>query len=332
MTSARDIENDATWLPHRIDVGTRQIEFLKIERDSLSGDGFLADRDPPASGRISLSWDDVQAMKPETGPIHFIFHTAFCRSTLLVRAVDAPGVAAGLSEPGIIPSLTQAGDAMRDLIGPVTALLARPWQGGEAVIVKPTNHANMLLPALLQACPDSKAILMTNSLAAFLRSVARKGLMGRNWARKLFLELQTYAGMDFGMDPRESFALTDMQTAGLAWFLNQRFFGLLQSGQAAQLPADRFRVLDGDRFNEEREKTLSATFDHFEIKVPGVVPSKLASSDVFARHSKLGGAYSEDHAGAEDTVLEQEIDQVGQWLGIIAQQAQVKIPLEQSLF
>lgn len=33
----------------------------------------------------------------------------------------------------------------------VAALLARPWSAGEAVLIKPTNHANMLAPALMRA-------------------------------------------------------------------------------------------------------------------------------------------------------------------------------------
>lgn len=332
MTSKLAIENDASWLPHRIDTARQEVEFLRISCDSLGQRGFLADHDPPPSERARLSWDEVKAMSPQAGNVQFIFHTAFCRSTLLVRAINAPGIAAGLSEPAIIPSLSQAGEAARDLIGPIVSLLSRPWQDGEAVIVKPTNHANMVLPALLRASPQSRAILMSNPMPSFLRSVARKGLMGRNWARKLFLELQSYAGMDFGMDPRESFAMTDMQTAGLAWFLNQRFFAMLVNGQVQGISGDRLAVLDGDRFDAERETTLASAFAHWQIDTPDDLPGKLAEGPVFFQHAKLGGTFSSATEQTDDAKLNEEIEQVAQWVGMIAEQAGVPVPLEHTLF
>lgn len=312
-------------------MATKTVEFLYIARESLSDRGFLADRDPPQSERVTISWDDVKAMRPQTGALHFIFHTAFCRSTLLVRAVDAPGVAAGLSEPAIVPSMTNAGADLQAIIGPIVALLSRPWRDGEAVIVKPTNHANMLLPALLRSSPQSRAILMSNPMPSFLRSVARKGLMGRNWARKLFLELQSYAGMDFGMDPRESFAMTDMQTAGLAWFLNQRFFAMLMNNQVQGVSSTRLKVLDGDKFDADRETTLAAALAHWQINTPAGLISSLSQGPVFSQHAKLGGAFSADAEQIDDKQLLEEIDQISQWVGLIAKQAGITVPLEQTL-
>lgn len=331
MTRAAEIAADPAWLPHRIDVATRQVEFIRVPRATLAERGFLADRNPPASERALVGWEDLQGMQVPTGQLHFIFHTAFCRSTLLVRALDAPGVAAGLNEPGIIASLVNAGDAAAPLLNPLLALLARPHAPGEVMVVKPTNHANRLIPALLRARPDSRAILMSNDLPVFLRSVARKGLMGRNWGRKLFLELQGYAGMDFGMDPRESFAMTDMQAAGLAWLLNQRFFALHLGGQVPGIAPERLRLLDGDRFDAAREETLAAVLDHFGAALPAGLPAMLAEGPVFAQHAKLGGDFAGDDTGGIDPRLEEEIGQVGQWVGLIAQQGGLDLPLPQTL-
>lgn len=330
--SLADIAADPAWLPHRIDVPARQIEFIRVPREALAERGFLADRDPPANARAMASWDDVRAMQVPEGRLNFIFHTAFCRSTLLVRALDAPGVAAGLNEAGIIAGLVNAGEAAAPLLGPILALLARPHAPGEAVVVKPTNHANRLMPALLRARPEARAVLMSNDLPVFLRSVARKGLMGRNWGRKLFLELQGYAGMDFGMDPRESFAMTDMQAAGLAWLLNQRFFALHLAGQVQGAGPERLRVLDGDRFDAARAQTLAATFAHFGIDAPAELADRLATGPVFSQHAKLGGTFAGDDSDGVDARLEEEIAQVGQWTGLIAQQAGLRLPLAQTLF
>lgn len=333
MSDARTIEADPAWLPHRIDVATRQVEFLRITRAELSAPAFLADRKPAAaSERALLTFDVVARMQPRTGPVHFIFHTAFCRSTLLVRALDIPGVAVGLSEPGIIASLVNAGKAGTALVRPILDLLSRPHAEDETVFVKPTNHANRLMPALLAARPDAKAVLMTGGLAPFLAAVVRRGLMGRRWGRQLLLEMQSYAGMDFGMDARESFAMTDLQAAGLAWFLNQRWFAMHLAGGEGP----RLRVLDGERFDAERARTLRAIADLAGAKLSRERAEVAANGPLFASHAKLGGDFASQLAEitsrADSPVIEEEITQVGEWIGMIAQQAHLEAPVKQTLF
>ena len=332
MIDPRIIEHDPAWLPHALDAQKRTVEFIKVPRTTLGDRGFLADRDPGPSDRAVLSWDQVQAMAPSAAPLHLIAHSAFCRSTLLVRAVDTPGVAAPLNEPGILASLVNAGEAAREMITPIMALLSRQHADGETVIVKPTNHANMIVPVILRSVPNSSAVLMTNGMPAFLRAVARRGLMGRNWGRKLFLELQSYAGMNFGMDPKDSFALTDLQAAGLAWFLNQRFFTLIAEGQVQGIDRARIAVLDGDRFDVERERTIGAVFQHFRINAPTGLAAALANGDVFHQHAKLGGSFAAYGTEQRDHLTEQEIDQVGEWIALIAAQAGVTVPVAQTLF
>lgn len=332
MSNARVIEGDPSWLPHRIDAPQRKVEFIRVPRGELSGQGFLADRDPALQDRAVLDWSEVAAMQPASGQLHFIFHTAFCRSTLLVRALDAPGMAVGLNEPGIIASMVNAGEAAAPLIPTLLSLLARPHTSGEIVFVKPTNHANMLMPALLRARLDARAVLMSNDLPVFLGSVVRKGLMGRRWGRQLFLEMQSYAGMDFGMDPRETFVMTDMQAAALAWFLAQRWFALHLSGQVTGIASERLRLLDGDRFDAAREETIASVLALAGVDA-GAFPRELAAGPVFTQHSKLGGVFDAATEEADaDPRLAEEIAQVEQWVAMIAQQAGLSVPLPQTLF
>lgn len=291
MTDPKKIAADPSWLPHRIDVARRTVEFMRIERSELGKTGFLADRKPGSQTDVAvISWDDVCAMRVETGSLHFIFHTAFCRSTLLVRALDRPGVCVGLNEPGILASLAGNVEATKPLVKPVLQLLSRAHEPGETVFVKPSNMANMLIPGMLATAPEARAILMSNALPQFLGSVAKRGLLGRRWGRELFLALQSYAGMDFGMSSRELFAMSDMQAAALAWFLGQRWFLLHMQGQVAGISGDRFRSLDGDRFNAERAKTIAAIADFAALEIDQAAAEELAHADVFDEHAKLGGA------------------------------------------
>ena len=326
MTDAHTIAADASWLPHRIDVETRQVEFLRIPRETLANTGFLSDRDPPADQRAMVAWDEVLAMKPEPGQLHFIFHTAFCRSTLLVRAMNLEGTSVGLAEPGILAQLAGAGEAASDLVKPVCDLLARPWGEGEAVFVKPTNHANMLIPALLAARPDATAVLMTNPLASFLRSVDKRALMGRRWGRQLYLEVMSYAGMDLGMDGREQFSMTDLQASALAWFLSQRLFSMLQAGPEGA----RLRVLDGDRFDLDRADTVEAVLALAGLPIDPQAVERVVDGPLFRSHAKMGGEFAEE--GAAAPAFTQECDQVAQWIGMIAEQAGLAVPVKQTLF
>lgn len=333
---AAEIARDPSWIPHRIDWTQNRMQFLKLERSSLGDAGFLADREPSGpQGEAWLALDRVAAMQPETGPIHFIFHTAFCRSTLLARALDRPGAMASLNEPHILAALAGAGvEPGRPgaaLLAPVLKLLARSFPGESAVVVKPTNHANALIPAILTALPQARAVLMTNPLPSFLAAVIRKGMMGRRWGRLLYLEMQSYAGMDLGMDGREQFAMTDLQAAALAWFLAQRWFALQQ-----QRFGERLAVLDGDVFGREKARTLSAVSKHLGIAMEEGTAETIATGKLFSSHAKSGEDFAAkeaaDAARSRSAVTEEEIAQVGHWIGMIAQQAGLDVPRPQTLF
>ena len=199
------------------------------------------------------------------------------------------------------------------------------------MVVKPTNHANALIPAILTALPQARAVLMTNPLPSFLAAVIRKGMMGRRWGRLLYLEMQSYAGMDLGMDGREQFAMTDLQAAALAWFLAQRWFALQQ-----QRFGERLAVLDGDVFGREKARTLSAVSKHLGIAMEEGTAETIATGKLFTSHAKSGEDFAAkeaaDAARSRSAVTEEEIAQVGQWIGMIAQQAGLDVPRPQTLF
>ena len=318
------LRDDPEWMPHRIDWQRREVEFVRIPAARLSEAGFLFEFQAESANdtaRIPLEAIAAETRAPQN--VHFIFHTAFCRSTLLVRALNIPGHSIGLSEPPIIADLAAGGEAARPVIAPLLGLLARPRQASEAVFVKPTNHANRLIPQLLDAAPNARAILMTNPVEPFLRSVRKRGLMGHRWGRKLFLELQSYAGIDFGMPPEETFAMTDLQTAGAAWLLNQHYFAQISTSRFGK----RVRILDGEAFNARRDETIAAALQFCGISGGGAGATK-PSQETFATHAKTGAPIGRDE---HDQKLEAEIAQVRQWLDMIAGQIGQKLPLAQTL-
>ena len=319
------IEAETEWLPHRIDFQRESIEFVRIPREVFTAPGFLFEYEPAdAADRLPVPLSRIGDISIDSVPFHFVFHTAFCRSTLLARALNIDGISIGLCEPGIVTDLASAGAQARGLHAPILRLLSRKRDGANAVFIKPTNHANRLIPDLMNASPKARAVLMTNSLSPFLTSVRKRGLMGHRWGRKLFLEMQSYAGIDFGMPAEESFAMTDLQTAGAAWLLNQNYFARIASG----LANDRVRTLNGDFFNAHRGETLSAILAFCDVEHRNISATGLAGHTAFSTHSKLGGSVDSD---ASDPTTALEIEQVTQWLGLIAKQLRLNIPVTQTL-
>ncbi|MEO0906529.1 MAG: hypothetical protein AAFY07_03285 [Pseudomonadota bacterium] len=323
------------------------LQFINIARERLSQPAFLAD----AAGEAGIESAAIPVAQmtggeSEIAPIHFVFHTAFCRSTLLVRALEQPGICSGLSEPGILanlagahlanarnpaPGAAAAAAAQGEMLTGIVRLLARPWGAGEAVVIKPTNHANVLIPALMDTAPKARAVMVTNALPSFLAAVARKGMMGRRWGRLLYLEMMSYAGMDLGMDGREQFAMTDLQACALAWFLNQRYFAALQDKFG-----DRVRVLDGDRFADHASQTLVAVSELMNLAITGEMADAIEQSAVFSRDAKTGEDFAEksarDAAASHSAVVEDEVAKVTEWIGMIAQRAGLDIPVRHNLF
>ncbi len=332
MLSPAHLAADPCWLPHAFDPARNVLIFKRLPRERLGASAFLADIARESgfeSAEMPLA-ALVSAAPPVSAPVTFIFHTAFCCSTLLVRALEVPGISTGLSEPGIIASLAGAGPAGQAALAPVAALLARPWGTGEAVFIKPTNHANMLAPALMRALPQSRAVLMTNPLPSFLAAVVRKGMMGRRWGRQLYLEMMSYAGMDLGLDGREQFLMTDLQATGLAWFLNQRFLAAM-----VQNFGERVRVLDGDAFGRDPAATLARAYGFAGQAASPEQIAAIATGPVFARDAKTGEDYAakaaRDAEATRSSVTEDEIAKVGEWVGMIARQAGLSVPLAQTL-
>lgn len=320
-----EVESNPEWIPHGLNLETRTVDLLRVPEERYSATGFLFEYAPPdPADQISISFEQLSELKVEALPLHFIFHTAFCRSTLLARALNIPGVAIGMSEPGIIASLASAGPQVVPLLEPLLRLLGRKRVGIDAIFVKPTNHANRLIPALMKALPEARALLMTNPVSPFLQSVRKRGLLGHRWGRRLYLEMQSYAGIDFGISPEEQFSMTDLQAAGLGWLLNQNYFTQLAAGPFKK----RIRTLDGDWFNGHREKTIEGVLAFAGVNLDNVQLDALSRHHAFVDHSKLGGIMNEPDT---DRTTAEEIEQVRQWLGLIADQMRIAAPLRQTL-
>ena len=302
-SSPRAVACDPQWLPHTYDASGTELTSVFVRRDQLNDVTFLSDDHYQGNfPKIAHSTDDiaVHASDAQQAPIHFIFHTSFCGSTLLAKALDIPGRTVGLREPDVLINLANRiarsdDDANRQRLRLVLRLLARPFGPGETVIVKPSNFANRLILPSLEALPDARAVLLHSDLPTLLRSLVKKGIWGRIFGRKLLRSAGAWTSINFGFDAGQTFELTDLQIAGLSWLMQIHHFG-----EVARRMGDRVLIVDSADFMADPAATIGRAAALFGIELDQTAAAAIAKGPVFSRHSKFSQRdYSVDAREAE---------------------------------
>lgn len=326
------IVGDAAWLAHRYDPGHDAVHFRMVPRAARGGVPFLTDEYLGGPGEpVVIRRADCGEM-PRT-PLHFLFHSAYCASTMLARALDQPGTASSLSEPVLLNDMVgwrrrgadprEHGRVMADAL----ALLGRPFAPGEAVVVKPSNIFNPLMRGAMMLRPDARAILLHAPLRAFLLSVARKGLGCRLWCRELLEHYLADGFVQLGFDARDYFRQSDLQVAAVGWLAQQQAFAAL----AAWAP-DRIATLDSETLTRAPAAAVAAAMRHFGLPIDA---ARIAGHPALARNSKSGadfapGERQRDLAAAE-AAYGGEIDHVMRWAEVIAERANIPLTLPRAL-
>lgn len=326
------IVGDPTWLAHRYDPAQDQFHFVRATRADHDAATFLTDEYLPAGGDVVVvPRQAARSLAASPAPLNFLFHSAYCCSTLLARACNLPGTAMGLKEPVVLNDLQgwrQRGGAPADLaqvLADAMTLLARPFTAGEQVVVKPSNVVNGLAPAILAAAPAARAVLMYAPLPLFLGSVARKGMWGRLWVRDLFVKLSRDGLIDYGFSPEEVMRQTDLQIAAVGWLAQHRLFARL----IERFGPDRIRTVESEAMLIDPAATMTALDRHFRMDMPaGAVDDIVANA--FGRHAKTGerfGATQRSAIQRDDlSVHADEVEKVAAWAEQVA--ANVGQPLE----
>ena len=323
---------DGFWFAHRYDEAADAIQFRHLDRADHRRMTFLTDGEiGDAPLRVVARGDALEAARSLAPPKpRFIFHSAYCCSTLLARAFDLPGAAMGLKEPQILNDAIglrlRDGDP-RQVAAALDAalwLLARPLGAGEVAVIKPSNVVNPLIPAILALRPDARAVLLHAPLEAFLGSVARKEIEGRAWVRELMWKLiRLSLAQRFGFSEEELYRHSDLQVAALGWLAQQALFADL----AAAFP-DRLRTLDSDVLTANPLDCIAALGSLFAIDLD---PAAVVAGPAFQLNSKTQAAFGTAERATEHArglVLHaREIATVHVWAQAVADHAAVPLTL-----
>ena len=338
MTSAPAISaiiDDAEWLAHRYDPGHDAFHFRKVARADRSAVPFLTDLHLGEEAQpVVLRRSDCHAARNAAPvPMHFLFHSAYCASTMLAQALDQPGIATSPSEPVLLNDMVgwrRRGAEPRDhaaVMDDALAMLGRGFAQSEAVIVKPSNIFNPLARGALMLRPDARAILLHAPLRAFLLSVARKGMWCRLWCRELLEGYLSDGFVQLGFEARDYFRQSDLQVAAVGWLAQQQAFSAL----IAWAPG-RIASLDSETLTLDPVAAVAAAMDHLKLTVDH---DAIAVHPALGRNSKSGAPFAEGERQRDLAVAEaaygEEIAQVVGWAEAVADQAGIPLALPQPL-
>jgi hypothetical protein len=227
-------------------------------------------------------------------PAHFIFHSAFCCSTLLSRQLEAASGCLVLREPDCLYQVAtllrfrgrppvhqlpeQDWNAVYRLI---THLLARSDMPELPVLVKPSDGCNNLMARHLDSVGGSRAVFLYSSLERFLVAVL-KYEERHEWARirvrELTLDLMN-AGNVPVTDPRR---LNVAQTAAMVWILQMRSAQALR----AAFPGGRVFILNDETLLSRSAVVVAQLLAHLGLEHGLSDIEKALETGSSARHSK----------------------------------------------
>lgn len=316
-----EILSDARWLAHSYDRERDAVNFVWLPREAHRTSAFLTHTEVAvATPRRAIARSRIKMAAIVQAPLHLVVHSGLTGSTQLAHALDREGVSMALSEPPILTNVVSyrlagaSAEQTAELLDDVLTLLARPFTPGEHVIVKMGAVANVLSGEIMARRPSSKAICLHLPLPTYLASIARKGLEGRLWARKLFGTLRSARLTGIGFTDEEFFEHSDLQIAADCWLV---LHGIM--GATARRFADRVSVADGEAMITQPAVTVAAIARHFGCDLD---TSTILGAPGYTRHSKTGYAFDPERRAMELSAAaaanREEIDMVVDWTRKVA--------------
>lgn len=321
MISSAGLSADASLFPDAVDVASARVSLVKVSRADLAGEAFLDER----WDRTGLARDirPLSALAPRghmTGSgLLFIWHTAFCCSTLLARCLDKPGQNLALREPAALMGVaslyrtgraSEARSALAGIIGQMAAGLGQDPR----VTIKPTNTVNNLLPECAELFAQSRHVLLSSSLKSFLISIAKKGEAGRAFARQMFTVFALDGHAIARTDQRQLMQMSDLQIAALVWHMQMETF----RAALKRFGPECFVWLDGDAFVSRPAQALNALDEWAGLGLGASHARDIADGPLLTRNAKspdeaFGAKTRLSQAGQIAAQLGPELDQIVNW-------------------
>ncbi|RDH81014.1 MAG: hypothetical protein DIZ80_12890 [endosymbiont of Galathealinum brachiosum] len=320
------ISNDDILKPenyfHKFDLRNNQVSFLKMDRDSFKKSPFLDHRIQCASitsTSIDLTDSCIESLFSTNHhyTCNFIFHTAYCCSTLLSRAVDISNKTMVYREPVTLHQLAvmqrrkeefpeQHINSWDKYFHFTLKMLSKTWSKNEISIIKPTDSCNNIIPQIMTVSENSKAILLYSKLKDFiasnLKSEGRRKFL-KNFVMRSTRDAKKYSIFN-SINPE---TLDDAKSATFVWMVSIMLYldAIDKSAHCKTLDAEK--LLD-DPFNK-----LKLVSKHLRINLTDNEIEDILSSPSWNKHAKNTNDVTYSNADRQKekiNVLKQNANQV----------------------
>jgi len=294
--------------------------FSRMSRQSFRDSAFLDERlqaagesqfELPLTGLLGGCQQPGQTGRQPA----YLFHTAYCCSTLLSRALDVAGRTLVYREPVALHQLAvmqrrrnEVPDALLQrwdtLLGLAIRMLSKSWSPAEVPVIKATDSCNNIINRLLGHSPGSAALLLYSQLGDFL--VANLKSDGR---RQFLRRLLGRSILDAAADPLlrevDARSLDDARAAAFVWMVQMLSYRNALEGQAG-----RCRALDVSHLLARPERVLPAVADHLGLALTDEEVSAVLQGPVWHTHSKDGsiGEYNAQERARDKTSLSLDLE------------------------
>jgi hypothetical protein len=263
------------FYPEQMDFESGFVSFVKMSRKSYRSSTFL-DHRSEMDGR-AIYEARLSDLNPQPNTAHYIFHAAFCCSTLLARCLEAEPSTFVLKEPQWLTQMAMAHvrstiDARRlgDILPRCVNMLSRPYVDGRTPIIKVNDLCNGIAELLLERNPQSLAIFVTIPLDVFLMHVLKTPYR-RAWAWERLRKQRSLVDEHFP----DIIPTSDAEATVLVWSLYVRICGRLQ-----QRHGSRVVTLDGEHIASHPWESACMVANHL-----GAIDPKKAAVMRIARSS-----------------------------------------------
>ncbi|MGF1545350.1 MAG: hypothetical protein ACFB00_12775 [Parvularculaceae bacterium] len=288
-----ELVRDPSYMLATLDFQKGAAIFRKVDADLPPQNCHLSAKRPGYAVAINnLLEHRLDERVADAKPLHFIWMTDYCLSTLYARALgQSPGLFlynenAVFSQLSVLRRAIDAGEAKvpRDaylrLLRTALVFQARAFADGEVPVIKEWPLSNMLMADVFAADPRYRGVFIYAPLEEYLTQTLKRDdrvSLARARVTQVFTDMRRmapFAGVDFD-------GLSDAEAAALHWlYLMHVMPGDLTA------PNARLASLPNDRFLADPARALSATTSFFGLGDLADAHAATVAGPLFARHAK----------------------------------------------
>ena len=259
-------------LPQKLDLASRRVLLLEVDERRYHDSPFLDDR--MIDERSTGFWTGLDTLPAPaaTRSARWLFHIGHCGSTLLSRLLPALGPLLPVREPPPLRTLAEslrllgeptsrlAQRQWRQLVSTLVGLYSRTYDPRGSALIKPSSDCINLAPVALGEHPDSRGILVYQSLDTYLATMLigpdpRPDIEGHAVTR--LMDLHAFLG---DRDSLRLYELTPVQRVVVSWLA-----GVAGLHAALSDYGSRLRTLDFDAFLEDPAAAIASLASFLDI-------------------------------------------------------------------